>query len=268
MPFLIPRHTRIILIPDDDRPSREYGIGRGLLFLLGALLLLLAAVIVAVLVSFGGIMRETNRIARLESDLELANRRLAAVQVLNDELEQMRSLQERVLFMLGVEPTPLADMDTLAGGAGLPAPVGSEPLGRVATLVMTPPPDLWPVAGFVTREFSAGDQARRIAPHHGIDLAAALDKPIRAAGKGLVMEAGWDEFLGNFVEIQHGFGYVTVYGHCSRIAVRKGDRIDRGQVIAYLGGTGEASAPHLHFEIWKEGEVVDPRSVLPGGPPR
>jgi len=89
---------------------------------------------------------------------------------------------------------------------------------------------------------------------------------IGAAGRGIVQQAGWDDHLGNFVEIRHGFGYVTIYGHCGQLAVHVGDRVDEGQVSGTLGGTGEVSAPHLHFEIWKEGRAIDPRSILAGEP--
>jgi murein DD-endopeptidase MepM/ murein hydrolase activator NlpD len=88
-----------------------------------------------------------------------------------------------------------------------------------------------------------------------------------AAGAGLVARTGTDDFLGNFVEIQHGLGYLTVYGHCNRIAVGEGDKVEGGQLIAYVGQTGQTSAPHLHFEILQQGEAVDPRKFLNGDPP-
>ena len=195
------------------------------------------------------------------------NRYTRIVAHLEGELEQMRTLQERLLVMLGVQPLSVGDEDTLAWNE---ADFSQSPasLEELSSRIMTPPPDLWPVGGFVTQEFIAGNEARGVLPHLGIDIAAAEDTPLRSAGPGRVVEAGSDDFLGNFVEIQHGFGYVTVYGHCSRLIVRAGDRVDRGQVIGYLGATGEASAPHVHFEVWKDGVAVDPRSVIPGDPPR
>jgi len=101
----------------------------------------------------------------------------------------------------------------------------------------------------------------------GIDIAGNESTPVLAAGAGTVVRAGHDETLGNFVEIQHGLGYLTVYGHCSRLAVGPGARVEGGQVIAYMGHTGQATATHLHFEVWQQGEAVDPRSVIPGDPP-
>jgi murein DD-endopeptidase MepM/ murein hydrolase activator NlpD len=288
VPIRLPRRTRIILIPEDEGPSREYSIDRVLVLVIGGLLLLLLVLIVAMLFSYRGTLHQSRQVPRLEQDLAEAQARLETVDALALELEQMRSLQEKLLVMLGVEPPGVNDGDTLAaaagrtpilpggtgvssGGAGIPvgAPTaGTGDLNEVARTVVTPPPSRWPVAGFVTREFRTGDTPQGILPHHGIDLAAPLDTPVRAAGEGRVLEAGWDDYLGNYVEIQHGFGYVTVYGHCNRLFVSTGEHVEAGQVIAYLGGTGQASAPHLHFEVWKDGEVVDPRTVIPGDPPR
>ena len=87
-----------------------------------------------------------------------------------------------------------------------------------------------------------------------------------AAAPGVVARTGEDDFLGNFVEIQHGVGYLTVYGHCSRIAVSQGDRVAAGQVVAYMGDTGQATGVHLHFEVWRQGEPIDPRLIMDGEP--
>jgi murein DD-endopeptidase MepM/ murein hydrolase activator NlpD len=118
----------------------------------------------------------------------------------------------------------------------------------------------------VTREFIPGNPARGVQPHLGIDVAGPQDSAILAAAPGVVVRTGEDRFLGNFVEIQHGLGYLTVYGHCSRIAVNRHDQVDGGQVIAYMGKSGQATGAHLHFEIWHQGEAVDPRQILTGDP--
>ena len=141
-------------------------------------------------------------------------------------------------------------------------------MSRAASVVLNPGPGRWPAAGVVTQEFIPGNAARGIRPHQGIDIAGSMDTPILAAADGTVYRAGSDEYLGNFVEIEHGLGYLTVYGHCSRVAVHKGDQVDAGQVVAYMGTSGQSSAVHLHFEIWQQGEVIDPRSLLVGEPPR
>jgi murein DD-endopeptidase MepM/ murein hydrolase activator NlpD len=265
----LPKHTRIILIPEDDRRSREYSISRGMVVSLALLVTILAGLVITLLISFAGLLRDARQVRRLQQELDRTQEELGMVRQLNEELEQMRAFQEQLMVMLGVERRAAESaQDTLAHRAEAVRNEPPDVMKQVTDLIMTPPPDLWPLRGFVTREFQEGDAAHGLLPHHGIDLVAPADNPIRAAGKGRVSQAGWDDYLGNFVEIQHGFGYVTVYGHCSRLLVQKGDRIDRSQAIGHLGGTGEASAPHLHFEVWKEGVAVDPRNVMSGEPQR
>ena len=267
----IPHRTRIILVPDDDRPSREYGITRFMVVFLGLLAAALLLLTALLMVSFAGKNNERNRIKTLESQLAAAEARADKVEALGQDLRQelllMQSMQARLLFMLGVEETAPASTDSLLAWLDKEPASSAEALKRAATVSLSPPPDRWPAAGVVTREFNPGNPAKGIKPHLGIDIAAATDTPVLAAGSGTVVRTGTDEFLGNFVEIQHGLGYLTVYGHCSRIAVSEGDRVDGGQVIAYVGRSGRSSAPHLHFEIRQQGEAVDPREFLEGNPP-
>ncbi len=251
-----PRYTRIILIGGDDKPLREFTISHVMVGLLGALGLLLAAMLAYVLLTYGMVARKAAKVPGLEAEIVAVEAELARVEALEVELADMRSLQQRLLLMLGVEPTA---GDSLGSGA-------ADPLGELSDVVMTRPPEAWPADGFITREFTEGQVARGIRPHPGLDIAGPEGAPILAAGDGVVSRAGTDPYLGNFVEIQHGMGYVTVYGHCQRVAVARGEQVRRGQVVAYMGETGEASAPHLHFEIWQNGMAVDPREFLQGEP--
>ena len=86
--------------------------------------------------------------------------------------------------------------------------------------------------------------------------------PSAAGSSNSFIEASYDDWLGNYVVIDHGFGYSTLYGHNQRLLVSAGQSVERGQVIARLGNTGRSSAPHLHFEIRLDGRSVDPRQYL------
>lgn len=98
--------------------------------------------------------------------------------------------------------------------------------------------------------------------HTGIDLAVAEGTPIKAALSGRVAEVSEDSSYGKKVVIDHGSGLSTVYGHCSEILVAKGDRVTQGQVIARVGKTGNATEAHLHFEIIRQGNPVDPAEMI------
>lgn len=95
--------------------------------------------------------------------------------------------------------------------------------------------------------------------HEGMDFTAPTGTPIYATGDGVVKNA--DNSLsgyGNHIEIKHGFGYLTLYGHLSKYKVRAGQRVKRGDVIGFVGSTGRSEAPHLHYEVHKDGKVVNP----------
>ena len=122
-------------------------------------------------------------------------------------------------------------------------------------------PTSWPTRGPVTRNFSSPGDART--PYHpGIDVAAATGTPVLAAAAGAVTFAAVDPEYGNLVIIDHGLGLETRYAHNARLTVRAGARVTRGQLIAAVGSTGNSTAPHLHFEILKDGVPVDPRKYL------
>lgn len=267
----LPARTRIILIPEDDRPTREYGITRAMVVSLVALLVALLLLLALLMVSFARQTDERSQLAALKSQLEDARERADRVERLSGDLRQellvMQSMQARLLFMLGVEESVPASADSLLAWLENEPASDGEALARAAAVSLSPAPHRWPAAGPVTREFIRGNLPAGIRPHPGIDIAAPTDAPVVAAGNGVVARTGTDEYLGNFVEIQHGLGYLTVYGHCSRIAVGEGDRVDGGQVIAYVGQSGQTSAPHLHFEIRQQGDAVNPRDFLPGDPP-
>ena len=264
----VPRHTRIIVIPNDDGTSREYGISRRAVIVLAGLSLTLVLVIIGLMVSFASIQDERGRIHQLEGALtEAATTRQLAAE-LQVELESSRDIQEKLLMMLGVQEIHPAQRDTVASWLISTPGSSAEALQRAASVVLSPAPERWPTGGYVTKEFNSGHVARGIKPHQGIDIAGPVDTPILASASGRVARTGSDEFLGNFVEIEHGLGYLTVYGHLSRIAVARNDRVETGQVVAYMGESGQTTGPHLHFEIWHQGEAVDPRTVVAGDPPQ
>jgi murein DD-endopeptidase MepM/ murein hydrolase activator NlpD len=97
--------------------------------------------------------------------------------------------------------------------------------------------------------------------HKGIDIGAPYGSPIFAAMDGTVEFAGRNAGYGNFVRLGHSGSVESAYGHMSRIAVRPGARVARGQVIGFVGSTGMSTGPHLHWEVTRRGQAIDPRSV-------
>jgi murein DD-endopeptidase MepM/ murein hydrolase activator NlpD len=101
--------------------------------------------------------------------------------------------------------------------------------------------------------------------HTGLDFPADTGTPILAAAGGVVVVQEVHPAYGNMVEIDHGNDLITRYAHSSRVLVKKGDIVKRGQKIAEVGSTGRSTGPHLHFEVWVSGVVQDPRRFLDAG---
>ncbi|GFN37159.1 peptidoglycan DD-metalloendopeptidase family protein [Tepidimicrobium xylanilyticum] len=117
---------------------------------------------------------------------------------------------------------------------------------------------LMPTRGYISSRY--GMRSGRM--HRGLDIAAKIGTPIKAADGGKVTFVGRKGAYGNLVEIDHENGYVTRYAHCNTIKVKKGDRVYKGQVIATVGNTGRSTGAHLHFEIIKNGKYQNPSSYV------
>ena len=101
--------------------------------------------------------------------------------------------------------------------------------------------------------------------HNGMDFSAKSGTPIYATGDGIVEKAdGTVSGFGNHIEINHGYGYMTLYAHLSKYKVRAGQKVKRGDIIGYVGSTGRSEAPHLHYEVHKNGKVVNPLNFYYG----
>lgn len=128
-------------------------------------------------------------------------------------------------------------------------------------------PSILPTDGWLSSRFSQSRMHpvhNRPLPHEGIDVSAPTGTPIMAAAKGRVTRSGWIVGYGLTVEIDHGYGFSTLYGHASKLIAQVGDEVTRGDVIAQVGSTGITTAPNLHYEVKVNGVAQDPsRFILP-----
>lgn len=125
-------------------------------------------------------------------------------------------------------------------------------------------PTIAPVDGYVTSAYGL-----RVSPitgqnrmHQGLDIAAPMGSPIRAAANGTVIRTGVAEDYGNYVEISHGYGVVSRYAHASKILVRAGDKVTKGTLVGKVGMTGRTTGPHLHYEVEVNGRKVNPGNFI------
>lgn len=195
------------------------------------------------------------------------------VRSLQEEVSQLRADRQR-MRSLAVRLDSIArdygrlrralavDADSAGAGVRLP-PVAGEP-GTPAGDGAREDRWRWPLAreGFVTRSFADGAGA---AGHPGLDVAVPSGSYVRAARPGIVAEAGADTVYGRYVRLEHPDGASSLYGHADWVFVAAGDTVEGGEVIALSGNTGRSSAPHLHFEVRRDGRPVDPARLLHGG---
>jgi murein DD-endopeptidase MepM/ murein hydrolase activator NlpD len=125
-------------------------------------------------------------------------------------------------------------------------------------------PSIWPLAGWLSSGYGQRKDPFDGAPdfHSGLDIAADRGTPVRATADGTIESAGYNGNYGNAVLLSHGFGISTRFGHMSKITVRNGQAIRRGEIIGYVGSTGRATSPHLHYEILLNGQPINPLRLL------
>ncbi len=267
----------MLIIPDEGGPPRRLHIPTFWLKTAGWLLVIIFIIIVLAIINYSKVVHKAfdwNRLAAENEKLKAENRRIVSVA---REVEQSRQILARIVKSLGghLDLGPIADNIESKSET---TPITSEQIKQIAGLSKTASevlgtdafspqsqdaakPDFMPINGFITQNF-IDDPIYPERSHHGIDIAGKLGVPIASAGNGKVIFAGWTEYFGNTIIIAHPGGWITLYGHNQTNLITTGAAVKRGETIALLGSTGKSSAPHLHFEIYKDGEPVDPTRIL------
>lgn len=259
------RSVTIVVHTDGDINSRQYRVPLWVVAA-GKWGALVVGLLVVLFFAFAGpLSRAAARVPGFEREVARLKAENARVEQLAAALSRAEANYQELRQLLGAKAPPerpaavarAVDMRAVAIRARPPA---EPPRYEVGPSV----PAHWPVdlteGGFVTRgQVRPGDPAES---HPGVDIAIPIGTPVRASGGGSVEAAGTDPDYGLFVLLRHREGYETMYGHASRLLVRDGDQVQAGQVIALSGNSGRSTAPHLHFEIRREGRSLDPLTLV------
>ena len=126
-------------------------------------------------------------------------------------------------------------------------------------------PSIWPARGWLSASYGYRRDpfTDQRAFHSALDISTREGQPIYATAAGRVMSASRSGAYGNLVIIEHGFRLMTRYGHLLKFAVRSGDTVRRGDVVGYVGETGRATGTHVHYEVWADGQPMNPKQLLP-----
>jgi murein DD-endopeptidase MepM/ murein hydrolase activator NlpD len=248
-----PRLT-VMVVPEGGREARSYHFST---WLLKAAVLLAVGGLLAVSLLVGSwwyLVARAQRAAELEEELVQVYVDRDRLNELVATLSEVEAGYERLRGMFA----PGQDGDV--GRLWLPSvtarrtgPEDGSPGGEGV-------PTAWPLTepGVVTRTLLEGGGQE----HYGVDVAIPTGSYIRAAGAGTVADQGSDPVYGLYIILDHSEGYRTLYAHASVILAQVGDPVGRGEVVGLTGSTGRSSAPHLHFEILRDGEPIDPLTMV------
>ncbi|NQT34625.1 M23 family metallopeptidase [bacterium] len=255
----------IIIVPDDGGEPRRLRLStfwlKTALWFAGFLVL----AIIAGILSYSSLVRRAldyDRLASENSQLSIENKRIISVA---REVDQSRRILAQIIRSLGghLEVGRSSSSDTtLKAGVALSEVDYADFLLEgdsyaVERIMAYSMPTCMPANGFISQEFFL-DYLFPERSHRGIDIAGKTGVPIVAAAAGRVTFSGWTPHFGNCLILAHRNGYMTFYGHNLENLKLVQDEVRRGEPIALLGSSGRSSAPHLHFEIWKDGVPVDP----------
>jgi len=223
----------------------------------------------------GGLQEDLDHLAAKDSELRI----LAGLDVIDEEIRAVGvggpgapALEGHALYELNEELGEKAfaaayDVRALERRARLLRESLSEAADSLQAHrdLLESTPSILPTSGLLTSGFSSARPHpihNRALPHEGVDISAPRGTPILAAAKGRVTFAGRRPGYGLVVELDHGYGYSTRYGHASELLVRSGQRVQRGDAIAKVGSTGLATSPHLHYEVHVGGRPVNPMNYV------
>lgn len=245
----------VVFVPEEGGESRTLRLSpraRRLAWIGG---IAAAAVLVFMFVTWWFLAFQTVRGWQLQAKVDSLEAERVQILALADELGRVEAEYENLRSLFGPADGQVSP-DLWLPPSGLP---GSRAVGagfETDELL----PTGWPLTepGFVTQRLVEDDTL----DHPGLDIAVPRDSYVRASGAGRVVRVGEDPLYGNFVVLEHGDGYQTVYAHVSTILAERGRLVRRGEVIALSGTTGRSTAPHLHFEILLDGVPIDPLSMV------
>ena len=246
-----PSRYTFLIVPDHDGKNRQFSISRnGTLVLIFTIVGIITSMVIGLLI-FGPKAFDHDRMKNRYS--EVIEERTEVLELYRD-LERMKQMELVVQKALG---SNLAESEIEDGK--LVETINDQ---KIRAGYLNNVPSLLPVSGVVTQNMIINNEDD-IRKHLGVDIAVPTGQPILASASGQVVFSGWTPDLGNLVVIYHNNEYFTYYGHNELILVNSYEKVDRGDAIATSGNSGISSGPHLHFEIWKDGEPVDPLLYFP-----
>lgn len=286
------RRFTLIYLPEPGKKVRRVNLSYRPVYVLLVLLLLLTGVFAYVLSDYSSLRFDRQQYVRLmaensdqrrqlrslEGDIDGLRRELALLAESDAQLrsslvnpsDKTPSKPTGIGGALGGDPADMSELQQQINALKLAIELRREAQDEIHSLLteqysqQSSTPQGWPTKGWLTSYFGVreGPFDGRDRMHEGLDIAANTGTVVRATADGVVVKATTDSSFGKVVIIDHGYGYRTIYAHNSRLRVKSGARVKRGEKIAEVGNTGRSTGPHLHYEVHLNGVPVNPRKFL------
>ncbi len=281
------RVNTIIIVPHNKARFFKFSFSTRSAIVVGivAVALLVFSIIAIVYTGTGMARRnEVRNLVRENRSLRKVNDKLSTtISQIQARLDEFEERTKRLALVAGMQTsTPPLDQNGSQGELGRGGPYDRVPdspaqlqlqaawIGKhldavekaiqSRTRLLSCTPSIAPTMGVITDGFGPRKDpfTGQRAFHRGLDIAARRGTPVEAPADGIVLFAGHEHGYGRVIRLSHGFGYVTVFGHLSKILVHPGARVHRGEVIGLVGSTGRSTGPHLHYEVHVDGKAVNP----------
>jgi hypothetical protein len=245
----------ILIVPDTKDNPKNFTISSFTMRIMFLVAITIAVLIIAGAASYWSVASVALDYLRLEEENFQLRTSLGRVESMRQELSQMQKMNSEIRETL----TGYVQVDKIAANDSTErAELNFNKLDpEKRRTIFNSIPSLMPVEGFMTRGYQVEDLI--VDPHYGIDIAASKGTPIKATADGTVLFSGWTLEAGYLLIIKHNYGFTTVYKHNERNLVSTLEKVKKGQVVGLVGDSGKiSSGAHVHFEIWKNGQPLDP----------
>lgn len=244
-----------LIVPDNEETTRSFKLSAlsVKIIFIGAILLL--AIFITAASTYWKVASVALDYTRLEEENFELRSSIKRVEGMKGDLAKIQKMNNKIRETLTgyVQVDNVADEDSTSVANLDFTKMAPEKRRTIFNFI----PSVMPVEGFITRGFEVEDLS--VDPHYGLDIAAAKGSPVKATADGTVIFSGWTLKSGYILIIKHEFGYTSLYKHNQRNLVEAMEKVKKGQVIALVGNTGEiSSGAHSHFEVWKNGQPLNP----------
>ena len=248
-----PKKYTLMIIPDDDSLSHSYYFSKSkaYIIILSCSALIIASFFIAVFS-----VQNLSKYYKIKAQYESFSEERLKVLELTQDLNRIKQMDGLIRKSLGTS----LKIDSLKPVLDTSA-IGFQKLNPEISYLDNIPSHA-PINGYLSQR--SGSEGFFVTKgHNGIDIVAKEEEPIMAAASGIIVFSGWTYEFGNQIILYHGNDYFTFYGHNKQNFKKQRDLVERGEVIGLVGSTGVSSGPHLHFEIWKNFDSIDPLIYFP-----